>query len=338
MTDRTHGALALLARHYGRAAGALTASGAAAVEVALRWLGVSLGDEVIVPDHGCYKIAAAVVREGAVPVFASVGQAIVLNPATIGAALSTRTRCIVAVHQYGLPCPVGALRAALPSGIGIVEDAAQAWGTVGGGVPVGRDGDLAVTSFGPSKPVPVGAGGAVLGDDPAIAELVGSDSPGHRMLTAPPTPAPFPAPLLGELVRRLHRADALTARRREFVARLDPLFECGDFRLPDLRVGDRPSWHRLPVWCSTALDRDRLVAAAEQVGLRARPEHDLPLAELPMFRHRHRAAPSPAAEPAQSADRPYLVVLSIDGRRRQAQDLVRTLAGARSPVGKEGTV
>lgn len=291
MTDR---ALALLARHYGRAAGALTASGAAAVEVALRRLGVCPGDEVIVPDHGCYKIAAAVVREGAVPVFASVGRAVVLDPAAIGAALSTRTRCIVAVHQYGLACPVGALRAASPRGIGIVEDAAQAWGTVGEGRPVGRDGDLTVTSFGSSKPVPVGAGGAVLGDDPAIAELVGSDSPGHRMLTAPPTPAPFPAPLLGELVRRLHRADALTARRR-----------------------------------------DRLVAAADQVGLRAWPEHDLPLAELPMFRHRHRAAPSPAEEPAQSADHPYLVVLSIDGRRRQAQDLVRTLAGWRSVASRE---
>ncbi|MGH3941045.1 MAG: DegT/DnrJ/EryC1/StrS family aminotransferase [Pseudonocardiaceae bacterium] len=335
MTDR---ALALLARHYGRRAGVLTASGAAAVEVALRWLGVSPGDEVIVPDVGCYKIAAAVVREGAIPVFASVERAVVLDPATIVAALSPRTRCIVAVHQYGLPCPVGALRSALPSGIGIVEDAAQAWGTIGAGLPVGHTGDLVVTSFGPGKPVPVGGGGAVLGDDPDIAGLVGSDSPGHRMLTAPPTPAPFPAPLLSELTRRLRHADALTARRREFVARLSPLFECREFRLPDLRRGDRPSWHRLPVWCATAHDRNRLMAAADLVGLRALPEHDVRLAELPMFRHRHRTASSSEAEPALPADRPYLVVLSTDGGRRHAQNLVSTLAGARSLVRTQGWV
>jgi len=332
VTGHADAALALLARHYGRPEGVLTASGAASVEVALRWLGVSPGDEVIVPDTGCYKIAAAVVRGGALPVFASVGRAVVLDPASVGAALGPRTRCVVAVHQYGLPCPVGAIRAALPDGIWIVEDAAQAWGTVGSGGPAGRDGDLVVTSFGPRKPVSVGAGGAMLGDDPGITGLVGSDAPGHRLLAVPPTPAPFPAPLLGELVRRLDRADALTACRREFVTLLEPLFECVEFRLPDLRSGDRPSWHRLPVWCATAHDRNRLMAAADRVGLRARPEQDVPLAKLPMFRYRHRAAAAPTVEAESPDDRAYLVVLSTDGRQRQARGLVSMLAGDRSPV------
>lgn len=329
MTRFPRSALELLGQHYGRTGGVLTASGSAAIEVALRYLGVRQGDEVIVPHMGCYKIGAAVVRELAVPVFAHVGESLVLDPATVGAALSPRTRCIVAVHQYGLPCPIRAIRAILPEGVGVVEDAAQSWGTVGEGREVGRDGDLLVTSFGRSKPVPLGTGGAVLSDDPAVTELVSSDSPGHRLLGMPPTPAPFPQPLMRALKRRLLKADAITARRRDLVARLTPMFDGQGFRLPKLRVGDRPSWHRLPVWCSTTYDRDRLLVAAARAGLPARREHKIPLDELPMFLHRHRTT---RPKGRLIHDRPYLVLLAVDGSPQRAPDLMRSLAGTRTTV------
>jgi dTDP-4-amino-4,6-dideoxygalactose transaminase len=147
-----------LGAQYGRTYGALTASGASAIEAALRHLGVTAGAEVILPDTGCYKIGAAVLREGAVPVFTAVGPGLVLSADAVAVAVTSRTRCVVAVHQYGLPCPVADLRTALPDGVKIIEDAAQSWDTLAEGRPVGRDGDVVVASFGRTKPVPLGAG------------------------------------------------------------------------------------------------------------------------------------------------------------------------------------
>jgi dTDP-4-amino-4,6-dideoxygalactose transaminase len=157
--DEQAQALHLLGVQYGRAHGVLTASGASALEAALRYLGATAGTEVIIPDAGCYKIGAAVLREGARPVFATVGPGLVLDVDTVGTAVTSRTRCVVAVHQYGLPCPVAGLRAELPDEVRIVEDAAQSWDARAEGRSVGRDGDVVVVSFGRSKPVPLGAGG-----------------------------------------------------------------------------------------------------------------------------------------------------------------------------------
>jgi perosamine synthetase len=137
----------------------LTAGGAAALEAALRWSGVGPGDEVLVPEIGCYKIAAAVVRERAIPVFVGVGRALVLEPEAVAAALSGRTRAVVCVHQYGLIAPIRSIRSVLPVGVAVLEDAAQAWDSRSEGRGVGRDGDATILSFGPSKPVPVGADG-----------------------------------------------------------------------------------------------------------------------------------------------------------------------------------
>ena len=86
--------VAELVRRFGQHDAAFTASGSAALEVAFEVLGVSAGDEVVIPDLGCHSIAAAVVRRGAVPVFVGVGPALTLGPDDVAAALSPRTRAI----------------------------------------------------------------------------------------------------------------------------------------------------------------------------------------------------------------------------------------------------
>ena len=319
--DSQSQALLRLGAQYGRTYGALTASGASALEAALRHLGVTAGTEVILPDTGCYKIGAAVLREGAVPVFTAVGPGLVLSADAVAAAVTSRTRCVVAVHQYGLPCPVTDLRTALPDGVRIVEDAAQSWDTLAEGRPVGRDGDVVVASFGRTKPVPLGAGGAVLGDEPGLADLMASDSPSHRNLAVPGTTAPFPLPLAGDLLPLLASAGALPRSRREFVTALAPLFRDGRYTLPFLRQGDLPSWHRVPVRCATELHRDHLLAAAGHASLRAQPEHPVRLPDLPMFRDRCRTVNRPGPAGADDRAQGPLVVLQPDGDLAQARQL-----------------
>lgn len=323
--DSQSQALLRLGAQYGCTHGALTASGASALEAALRHLGVTAGTEVILPDTGCYKIGAAVLREGAVPVFTAVGPGLVLGPDAVAAAVTTRTRCVIAVHQFGLPCPVAGLRAVLPDVVRIVEDAAQSWNTLAEGRPVGRDGDVVVTSFGRTKPVPLGAGGAVLGDEPGLADLVASDSTSHRDLAVPGTTAPFPLPLAGDLLPLLTDATALTRSRRDFVTALAPLFRDGRYSLPLLRRGDLPSWHRVPVRCATELHRDQLLAAAGHASLRAQPEHPVHLPDLPMFRDRCRTVNRPGPAGADDRAQGPLVVLHPDGDLSQARQLSAAL-------------
>lgn len=342
MTEPT----ALLSERYGRPEVTLTASGAAAIEAALRWLGLGPGDEVIVPDTGCYKIAATVVREGATPVFTDVGRSLVLGPQAVSAALTARTRCVVAVHQYGLVAPIQAIRRVLPSGVAVIEDAAQAWDVWSDGRRIGRDGDATVVSFGPSKPVPVGAGGAVLGDDPRMREWIGSDASGHRMLAVAPTPAPFPEPLLPVLAERLAGADQAVAAQRRFVQALAPLFGLPGFAAAPTAPGDRPSWHRVPVWCANERLQRRLLEAGDAVGVRAQAEHEVALPSLPMFAGRSRQVRGESAlnhsgpghagpgrsEPGHS-EPGRLVILRPAGGPQRAEALLSTLSASLAGAG-----
>ncbi|MQS05751.1 DegT/DnrJ/EryC1/StrS family aminotransferase [Streptomyces alkaliphilus] len=283
---RVEAALAELPRRLGQAAVEFTASGSAALEVALEVVEVGSGDEVIVPDIGCHSVAAAVVRRGAVPVFVGVGEELTLTPDAVAAACTDRVRAVIAPHQYGLPCDVPGIAAGVPRGVVVIEDVAQAWGSTVRGVPAGATGALAITSFGPSKPLSLGAGGALLGPAATVAGTVARGDVTDRALPRPPSPARFPAPLLEGLPSAMDDADRRLARRREVVDRFvrGPL--AAHFRLPPLPPDSLASWTRLPLHplSGTEARREALEAALEAELGPVQPMHRLPPSSLPMFR------------------------------------------------------
>lgn len=144
-------------------------SGAAALQLALRAVGIGPGDEVIVPAFTAVPTAAAVCATGATPVFADVDPATAaLDPVAAAAARTERTRAVVPVHLYGRPADVCALATALP-GVAVVEDAAQAHGAIGDHA---RSAAVAY-SFYPTKNLGgIGDGGAVVTGDPDLAACV----------------------------------------------------------------------------------------------------------------------------------------------------------------------
>ena len=146
------------------------ANGTDALAIALRALGVRPGDEVVCPSYTFYATVEAVVDIGATPVFCDVDPlSFNLTPETVKSAMTPRTRAIVAVHLWGNPAPVPALRAL---GVPVLEDAAQAAGASLDGVKAGALGDAATFSFFPSKNLPcLGDGGAVVTDDDIVARL-----------------------------------------------------------------------------------------------------------------------------------------------------------------------
>ncbi len=147
------------------------ANGTEALTIALRALGVGPGDEVVVPSFTFYASAEAIPPTGATPVFCDVDPATYLaTPETVRAAITPRTKAVIAVHLFGNVAPVAEIAAL---GVPVIEDAAQAAGSIGPDGRPGTLGALATFSFYPSKNLgALGDGGAVTTGDPVLAEEV----------------------------------------------------------------------------------------------------------------------------------------------------------------------
>jgi dTDP-4-amino-4,6-dideoxygalactose transaminase len=146
------------------------ANGTDAITIALRAMGVRPRDEVVVPSFTFYATAEAVATAGARPVFCDVDiDTRNVTPDTVRAAITPRTRAIVAVDLFGCPAPIPQLR---ELGMPVLEDAAQAAGATLGGRRAGALGDVATFSFYPSKNLGCfGDGGAIATDDDEIVDL-----------------------------------------------------------------------------------------------------------------------------------------------------------------------
>jgi dTDP-4-amino-4,6-dideoxygalactose transaminase len=146
-------------------------NGTDAITLALRAMGVGPGDEVVVPSFTFYASAEAIPLTGARPVFCDVDpETFCVTADTVRAALTPRTKAVVAVHLFGNVASVAEIEAL---GVPVLEDAAQA---IGSRSPAGRPGALgtaATFSFFPSKNLGAfGDGGAVTTRDDEIAERV----------------------------------------------------------------------------------------------------------------------------------------------------------------------
>jgi dTDP-3-amino-3,4,6-trideoxy-alpha-D-glucose transaminase len=146
------------------------ANGTDAITITLRALGVGPGDEVVVPSFTFYASVEATVNAGATPVFCDVDpHTFCVTRETVEAALTDRTKAIVAVDLFGWLPPLDELR---DLGLPILEDAAQAHGAERAGRRSGTYGHAATFSFFPSKNLgALGDGGAVVTNDDDVAEL-----------------------------------------------------------------------------------------------------------------------------------------------------------------------
>lgn len=149
-------------------------TGTAALHLALLAIGIEPGDEVIVPALTFVATANAVRYCGATPVFVdSEAGSWNMDPVLVEKKITLRTKCIIAVHLYGLPADMGALSAiAQRHRLLLVEDAAEAHGAEYRGRRTGSLADVAAFSFYGNKILTTGEGGMVTTDNGAIASQV----------------------------------------------------------------------------------------------------------------------------------------------------------------------
>ena len=232
------------------------ANGTVALELALRACGIGPGDEVIVPCRTFIASASSVVMCGATPVVADVDRVRqTITAQTVQAALSPRTKAIVAVHLAGWPCDMDSILAlAARHDLKVVEDCAQALGAACKGRRVGALGDAAAFSFCQDKIMTTGGeGGMFTTNDRGLFEMAWSFKDHGKAIGAATNRTPGPAfrwvhESFGTNWRLTEAQSAMgraalrkvpdwISTRRENAARLDERFA----QVPGLRVTVPPA-------------------------------------------------------------------------------------------------
>jgi perosamine synthetase len=146
-------------------------SGTSALHLCIRSLGISEGDEVIVPAFAFIAVANAVRYERAAPVFVDIdAETLNLDPDKVEAAVTPLTKAILIVHTFGCPADMSALlEIARRHRLYVIEDACEAIGAEYDGRKVGALGDVGVFAFYPNKQITTGEGGAVVTNNPEFA-------------------------------------------------------------------------------------------------------------------------------------------------------------------------
>jgi perosamine synthetase len=153
----------LFAAKVGAPYAAAVSSGTAGLHLLCVAAGIAPGDEVITSPYSFAASANCFVYEGGVPVFADINpRTLNMDPAAVEAAITSRTKAIVAVDIYGYPCELDALRAiADRNGLVLIDDSCEAIGAEYKGATLGSHGPSAVFAFYPNKQITTGEGGMV---------------------------------------------------------------------------------------------------------------------------------------------------------------------------------
>jgi len=310
------------------------ANGTEAITIALRALGVGEGDEVVVPSFTFYASVEAIPPTGAKPMFCDVDPVTFCATAdTVRAALTPRTKAVIAVHLFGNVAPVAEIAAL---GVPVLEDAAQAAGSTGPGGRPGALGTVATFSFYPSKNLGAfGDGGAITTDDATIAERVRSlrfhgsrdkvtyDEVGYNSRLDE---------LQAALLRvQLPHLDRWAADRRRVASAYE---EAGLGELVSLPVptpGADPAWHLYVVRDERP---DELAEALAAAGVQSRGYYRVPVHRQPAMAALGRDAILPGTD---EAARTHLALpMSPAFGREQVDEVVGAVRAARSASGRHG--
>jgi perosamine synthetase len=320
-------------------------SGTGALHLGVRTLGWGAGDEVLTSPFSFVASANCLLYEGAKPVFCDVDrETLDLDPTAVEAAIGERSAGILPVHIFGYPAAMSELEAlAARRGLGILEDACEALGTVDAdGRRVGARGNLATFAFYANKQMTTGEGGMIVPSGPEAAARLRSERNQGR------------APDMGWLdhgglgfnyrlsdlaaalgVAQLEKLDAMLARRQAVAdVYAEALAGIEGLRAPATGRGhERRSWFVYVVELPEGADRDVVIAGLAERDIAAKAY--LPCIHLfPHLRelgYREGQFPVAEAASARSLALPFFPSMSEAQVTRVCQQLAAALG---QPVGQ----
>ncbi len=281
------------AEMYGVPHAIAVSSGSAAVHTAVATIDPEPGDEFITTPCSDFGTVLGVLWQNAIPVFADLDpETLGLDPASVESRITPRTKGIIAVHPFGAPPDVDALRdVADRHGIPLIEDCAQSQLGEWNGQLAGTFGDLACFSLNSTKHLNAGEGGMVLTSSDAFAARA-------RLFADKAWPRDG-AQRFSLFLGQNYRLDELSAavalvglgRIRENVARrrsvaqaiLDGISELSIVRAPSTPVQSLSAYWILHLWADPEVDVDWLTDALSAEGIPFRPRYVSPLYTWPVF-------------------------------------------------------
>lgn len=304
------------------------ANGTEAITIALRAMGVGPGDEVVVPSFTFYASAEAIPPTGARPVFCDIDpETYCVTADSVRAALTPRTKAVVAVHLFGNVAPVAEIEAL---GVPVLEDAAQAAGSRSAGGRPGALGRAATFSFFPSKNLGgFGDGGMIATGDGELAERVrvlrfhGShDKVSYEEVGYNSRLDELQAAVLR--VQLPHLDDWARGRRQaaEHYVRAG-LKEIDGVALPTPTAGADPAWHLYVIGHRQA---PRLQTALNEAGVGCRGYYRTPVHRQRAMREWGQGVELPATE--QAAARHLAIPMSPVLTSEQAREVRAAVAAA----------
>lgn len=263
-------------------------SGTEALHLALRSCDVGPDDEVITVSHTAVATVAAIDLAGATPVLVDIDPD-TYTISSIEAAITRRTKAVIAVHLYGQPADLDAIGSIKRRhGLRLIEDCAQAHGARFGDGRVGAIGDVSCFSFYPTKNLgAVGDGGAVLTNDPALAARVRSLREYGWTDRYTSAEAGWNS-RLDEIQAAILRAklptlDADNTRRQYIAARYDAAFVDTPLKCPKRRPYATHVFH---LYVVRTRERDALQAHLREQGIGALIHYPVPVHLQPAYASR----------------------------------------------------
>ncbi len=279
-------------------------NGTIALYAALKALGVGAGDEVIVPDFSFFATASTVVLAGGKPVFADIDDATyTLAPEEVERKITSRTKGIIAVHLYGHPADMDALRRiASEHGLFLIEDCAQAHGAEYRGIKVGSIGDVGAFSFYATKNLTMGEGGAIATNSDELAEAIellrNHGQRGRYWHVEIGWNFRLTSVQAAIGIVQLRKLDLMNKRRREIAkAYRDELEDLEYLKLPVEMPWGKHVYHQYTVFVQGPF-RDELREFLENKGIQVGIHYPVPLHEQPALRRFSRGECCPNASQA----------------------------------------
>lgn len=290
----------LLADYVGVASAVTVPHCTAALHLALAALGIGPGDEVIVPDVTWIASVAPIIYVGAEPVLVDIlPDTWCIDPDAVEAAVGPKTKAIIGVDLYGSTCDWDRLQAiADRHGLALIEDAAEALGSVHHGRKAGAFGRVSAFSFHGSKTVVTGEGGMLATDDAALFERVlflrdHGRKPGDRFFQNSEIGFKYRMSAVQAAlgVAQMERIDSLIAQKRAiFRGYRDRLGDIEGVTLNAEPPDTRNSYWMVTIVLDPALGLDKfaVMAELEKRNIDSRPFFS-PLSTLPAFAARAEA-------------------------------------------------
>jgi len=303
------------------------ANGTEAITIALRALGVGPGDDVVVPSFTYFASAGAIPPTGARPVFCDVDPATsCVTLESVRAAVTPRTKAVLAVHLFGNVAPVREIEEAL--GLPVVEDVAQGSGSLAAEGRPGNLGAIGTFSFYPSKNLGAfGDAGAVTTSDAALAERVRTlrfhgarDKVTHTDVGYNSRLDELQAAILRV---QLPKLDGWADHRRAAGSWYADAGLGRHAALPEPTEGSRPAWG---LYVIRVPEPDAVAARLAESGIGARGYYRVPAHRQPVFAAEHGDLPLPGT--AEAARTHLAIPMSAAITREQVEEVVVAIRDA----------